>query len=72
MPISLVCSNCEKNLKIPDEMAGKKVRCPACKTVLTVPAVEEEEEAVDEDEAPPPPKKKPAAKKTYTSPKAGE
>jgi hypothetical protein len=42
MPISVVC-DCGKEFKVKDETAGKKVRCPACQTVLTVPAAEEEE-----------------------------
>ncbi len=35
MPISIVCS-CGKRLRLADEMQGKKVRCPGCKTPLTV------------------------------------
>src|ERR1019366_3445827 len=69
MPISIVCTGCEKKLKVPDAAAGKKIRCPACKAVVAVPAVEEfvepddfvepdEETAVAE--APLPKKKKPA------------
>jgi phage FluMu protein Com len=37
MPISIVCSHCEKNLTMSDAAAGKQIRCPACKGVLTVP-----------------------------------
>jgi phage FluMu protein Com len=55
MPISMTCSNCNKTLKVPDDLAGKKVRCPACKTVLAVPVPEEDVEAIEE-EAPPPKK----------------
>lgn len=29
---------CGKALRVPDDAAGKKVRCPACQAVLTVPA----------------------------------
>lgn len=36
MPISIVCKHCEKNLKVAVEAAGKKIRCPACKGVITV------------------------------------
>ena len=43
MAISVKCE-CGKPLRVPDEMGGRKVRCPACKAVLAVPAVEEDEE----------------------------
>lgn len=33
---------CGKQLQVKDENAGKKVRCPKCKEVATVPAFEEE------------------------------
>src|SRR5262245_54237271 len=41
MPITLSCT-CGKALKLKDELAGRRVRCPACSGVLTVPAAEEE------------------------------
>jgi phage FluMu protein Com len=37
MAISLVCE-CGKALSVRDEMAGKRVKCPACQTIMTVPA----------------------------------
>jgi hypothetical protein len=36
MPIFLSCS-CGKRLQVPEELAGKKVRCPGCNLVLAVP-----------------------------------
>src|SRR5262245_15634445 len=39
MPVSFTCP-CSKKLRIPDELAGKKVRCPGCGTTLRVPAQE--------------------------------
>lgn len=36
MPINITCSQCQKELKLRDEFAGKKIRCPSCSTVLTV------------------------------------
>src|SRR2546426_148457 len=36
MPILLKCT-CGKALRTPDELAGKKVRCPGCLTVRDVP-----------------------------------
>ncbi len=70
MPISIVCTHCQKKLKVADVAAGKKVRCPACTGVLAIPAAEEEfvePEEFEEPEketavskTPQPPKKKPA------------
>ena len=54
MAISVTCSQCEKKFKVADTSAGKKLRCSACKGVITVPEVEEEEveeEVVEEEEA---------------------
>jgi hypothetical protein len=39
MPILLHCT-CGKKLRVPDEMVGKRVRCPACSNVLPVVAAE--------------------------------
>jgi len=35
--IAVSCLHCGKNLKVKDELAGKKVRCPQCKLTLEVP-----------------------------------
>ncbi len=37
MPIPVLCS-CGKNLNIPDQYAGMKVKCPACSVTINVPA----------------------------------
>jgi hypothetical protein len=53
MPISIVCSHCQKKLKVADAAAGKNVRCPACKGVLAIPQAEEfvePDELVEPDE----------------------
>lgn len=36
MPISVGCK-CGKQMKVKDELAGKAVRCPACKSALRIP-----------------------------------
>jgi hypothetical protein len=36
MPITLKCG-CGKHLKVRDELAGKRARCPGCGTILPVP-----------------------------------
>src|SRR6266850_2394155 len=35
MAISVICDNCGKRLNVKDELVGKKVKCPACKTPFT-------------------------------------
>lgn len=37
MSIQLTC-DCGKRLKAPDELAGKKAKCPSCGRAITVPA----------------------------------
>ncbi len=47
MSISFDCPACGKKTKAPDEMAGKRARCPLCKEVIQVP-----EPAYEFEEAP--------------------
>jgi hypothetical protein len=55
MAISLTCE-CGKKLAVKEELAGKKVKCPACESLLTVPSLSDEKPArkrpaeVDDDE----------------------
>ncbi len=35
--VALACPSCGKGIKVKQELAGKKVRCPHCKQVLRVP-----------------------------------
>ena len=38
MSLSILCHGCKKNLRLKDErLAGKKIKCPNCQTVLQVP-----------------------------------
>lgn len=37
MPIRVEC-DCGKSLNVPDKLAGKKGKCPACGAVLNIPA----------------------------------
>src|SRR5712691_7766517 len=41
MSISVEC-RCSRTFRIKDELAGKKVRCPDCKSILNVPEPERE------------------------------
>ena len=38
MPIEFSCHQCSATLRVPEEHAGKKARCPGCSSVLDVPA----------------------------------
>jgi DNA-directed RNA polymerase subunit RPC12/RpoP len=41
MPIALSC-RCGRSLRLKDELAGKKIRCPECSSILAVPAKKNE------------------------------
>jgi len=49
MPIEVVCPQCRKTLRVGDHVAGKKIRCPACQAVVTVPELAEPD-APDSDQ----------------------
>lgn len=38
MPVKIRCKGCGKVLNVPDRVRGKAVKCPACQTVLKIPA----------------------------------
>src|SRR5689334_19777531 len=58
MAIRFPCSQCGKRLEAPEELAGKRIRCPECNTVQGVP------EEVFEAE----PARRPAAEPAYGRP----
>ena len=37
MPIETICQTCARKLRVADEFAGKKARCPQCGTIYVVP-----------------------------------
>jgi hypothetical protein len=63
MPITVACE-CGKQLRVKEELAGKKIRCPGCQAIVAVPAADAEMEesprrparadAIEEDEVPAP------------------
>lgn len=63
MPIEFHCSSCQQFLRVPDDAAGKKAKCPKCQEVLTVPsaAVPPVFPPLPSASAPPPPKPDPYA-----------
>ena len=48
MTIRFKCDSCGVAMKIKDELAGKKGKCPKCKSTFVIPELEEE--VVEEDE----------------------
>jgi ribosomal protein S27E len=46
MPISVKCKGCKNTLRVRDDLAGKKVKCPKCANLLVVPAVDDEEDFI--------------------------
>ena len=36
MPIRVKCDNCKKTLSVKDHLAGKKIKCPVCQSVVAV------------------------------------
>jgi hypothetical protein len=39
MPIQFTCSQCQKTLKVRDDLAGKRIKCPQCQAVVRVPGL---------------------------------
>src|SRR5260370_10608228 len=35
MPSVITCPSCQKQLKVPDELIGRSVKCPGCKETFT-------------------------------------
>ena len=41
MTISFRCPECDRALRVPDELSGKRVRCAGCDATVVAPAAEE-------------------------------
>jgi hypothetical protein len=52
MPIPFSCE-CGKKLQAKDEFAGKRLKCPGCGKILTIPTPAVEEPELEEEPAPP-------------------
>src|ERR1043165_4762024 len=63
MPISIRCPECGRKLSAPDGAAGKRARCPHCKTIVTLPsaAAPPPEEVLDAEPMAAPPEPQPVA-----------
>ncbi len=42
MSLSLTCDACARTIKVKDEYAGRKIRCPGCQETLLVPEAEDD------------------------------
>ncbi len=60
MPIEMSCTGCGQTLRVADEHAGKKARCPACGTIAEVPWAGVEAQPVLEPSNPFSPSSQPA------------
>jgi ribosomal protein S27E len=45
MPLTVTCPGCKSQLRVRDEYAGKKLKCPRCAVVVAVPSGEAAPEA---------------------------
>ncbi|MCA9048635.1 MAG: hypothetical protein KDA89_07890, partial [Planctomycetaceae bacterium] len=52
MVIRYTCEKCSAVLKINDDLAGSKGKCPKCKTTFVIPAPETDEDSDPEIEVP--------------------
>src|SRR5436190_24309667 len=59
MSFNATCPECDKSIRLRDDVAGKKIKCPECahKFVANPPAAEDDG-GYDVDEAPPKTKRK--------------
>lgn len=49
MPIAVTCNQCQHTVHVSDEHAGKRGRCPQCKTVVPIPALPAVEDDAEEE-----------------------
>src|SRR4051812_38480761 len=55
MPQIIACGSCKTQMQVSDDAAGKQFRCPACKTIFTVPATVRQPVGAASRAAPEPP-----------------
>jgi hypothetical protein len=59
MPQIIICPECERKLRVPDDLLGKKVRCPGCSVMFKAVAAGDDEIAIKEPDEEPAPRRKP-------------
>ncbi|EAQ80841.1 hypothetical protein [Blastopirellula marina] len=50
MPIEFLCTACPKKLRVPDNSAGKQVKCPSCGQLQVIPAATASSQAPPSDD----------------------
>ena len=55
MPELVNCPQCERKLRVPEDLLGKEVKCPSCGTTFPAVVADEVAEDVSAHEAPPEP-----------------
>src|SRR5208283_2066990 len=70
MPIRVKCESCKKTLSVKDHLAGKKIKCPVCQSVVVV-AASAESKAPAAPKAGPAPKAAPVPPAGVAKPAAG-
>ncbi len=54
MSFKVTCQQCQKTLKAPDKLAGKRVRCPSCQSIVQIPQADTEwDDSLLDEPAPP-------------------
>jgi Zn-dependent protease with chaperone function len=52
MTIAVTCGSCKTNLRVKDEHAGKRAKCPRCQAVVQIPQPLDELEIIENDPIP--------------------
>src|SRR5437870_5260016 len=54
MPITISCPSCRRQLRVPDDLLGKTVRCPGCQSTFTAedPDAVADVDVIEEEETP--------------------
>lgn len=52
MTIAVTCGSCKTNLRVKDEHAGKRGKCPRCQSVLVIPRPLDELEVIENEPTP--------------------
>ncbi len=58
MPELVTCPDCSKNLRVPDHLLGKVVKCPSCGTTFTANAASDQDAPAEEEPAKPAPRRR--------------
>jgi hypothetical protein len=72
MPIRVKCEKCKKTLSVKDHLAGKKIKCPVCQSVVGVPMASPTKEPPTAPKAGIPAAPKPVPKASPAAPTAAK